>query len=58
MIFLCFSHIGLYAGVYREPAPLGSGIVHDILYLVLGTLAVVPIVFLFKKTKLHYLFGK
>ncbi len=59
MIFLCFSHIGLYAGLFIvNRLPLGSGIVHDILYLVLGTLAVVPIVFLFKKTKLHYLFGK
>lgn len=59
IIFMCFSHIGLYIGLFAaNHLPVGSGMLHDALYFVLGTLAVVPIVMVFKKTKLHYLFGK
>ena len=58
MTFMCFSHVGLYTGLFVvERLPLG-GSLRNILYFALGTLAVVPIVTLFNKTKLHYLFGK
>lgn len=59
IIFMCFSHIGLYIGLFvTNLLPVGSGMLHNVLYLALGTLAVVPIVIVFKKTRLHYLFGK
>lgn len=59
IIFMCFSHVGLYIGLFIvNLLPIDSGALNDFLYLVLGTVAVVPIVLLFKKTKLHYLFGK
>ena len=59
MTFMCFSHIGLYIGLFAaNRLPVGAGTLHDVAYLVIGTLAVVPIVVLFNRTKLHYLFGK
>ena len=58
MIFMCFSHIGLYIGLFAvNHLPL-SGTAYKIMYYIIGTVAVVPIVILFKKTKLHALFGK
>lgn len=58
MVFMCFSHVGLYIGLFiTNLLPLGQT-AHNILYFIIGTLAVVPIVTLFNKTKLHYIFGK
>lgn len=58
MTFMCFSHVGLYIGLFAaDRLPVG-GTLHDVLYLVIGTLAVFPIVFVFNKTKLHRIFGK
>ena len=58
MTFMCFSHVGLYVGLFAVNHLPFSGTPRNILYFTLGTLAVVPIVTLFNKTKLHYLFGK
>lgn len=59
MVFMCFSHVGLYVGLFIvNRLPLGSGFWHNAAYLILGTAAVVPIVTLFNKTRLHMLFGK
>lgn len=58
MTFMCFSHVGLYVGLFIVNRLPVSGSLHNVLYFVLGTLAVVPIVTLFNKTKLHNLFGK
>lgn len=58
MVFMCFSHVGLYIGLFIVNRLPFTGTVRDLLYFLLGTLAVVPIVFIFNKTKLHYIFGK
>lgn len=58
MTFMCFSHIGLYVGEFIVNRLPVTGTVHGVLYYILGTLAVVPIVVVFNKTKLHYIFGK
>ena len=59
MTFMCFSHVGLYVGLFAvNHLPIASTSLRNILYFVIGTVAVVPIVTLFNKTKLHYLFGK
>lgn len=59
MTFMCFSHVGLYVGMFAvNHLPIASTSLRNILYFVIGTVAVVPIVTLFNKTKLHYLFGK
>lgn len=58
MTFMCFSHVGLYVGLFIVNRLPVTGSLRNILYFLLGTLAVVPIVTLFNKTKLHYLFGK
>lgn len=58
MTFMCFSHVGLYAGLFVVNRLPVTGAVHGVLYYILGTLAVVPIVFVFNKTKLRYIFGK
>lgn len=58
MTFMCFSHVGLYIGLFAANMIAADGTLHDVLYLVIGTLAVFPIVFVFNKTKLHMIFGK
>lgn len=58
MIFMTFSHVGLYIGLFVANHLPVSGALHGVVYYVVGTLAVVPIVFIFNKTKLHYIFGK
>lgn len=58
MTFMCFSHVGLYIGLFITNRLPFTGILHGLLYYIIGTIAVVPIVFVFNKTKLHYIFGK
>ena len=58
MIFMCFSHIGLRIGefiAYRLPLPMfGCKLIH----YALSIIVILPVVFVFNKTKLHLIFGK
>ncbi|MDO4982138.1 MAG: acyltransferase family protein [Eubacteriales bacterium] len=58
MIFMCFNHIGLTIAqfiAYRLPLPMfGCKLIHYVLSIVV----VIPVVFVFNKTKLHLIFGK
>lgn len=58
MIFMCFSHVGLTVSraiVFRLPLPMT---VSFILYYVLSIIVILPVVYVFNKTKLHLIFGK
>ena len=58
MIFMCFSHVGLTisrAVVFRLPLP---GSVLNVLYYVLSLVVILPVVYIFNRTKLHRIFGK
>jgi len=58
MIFMCFSHVGLRisrAILTRFSLPLP---VFHISYYILSIIVILPVVFIFNKTKLHLIFGK
>lgn len=58
MVFMCFNHFGLAVGqfiAYRLPLPVfGCKFVH----YALSIIVIIPVVFIFNKTKLHLIFGK
>ena len=58
MIFMCFSHVGLTisrAVVFRLPLPTTA---LNVLYYVLSLVVILPVVYIFNRTKLHRIFGK
>lgn len=58
MIFMCFSHVGLKISqviVSRLPLPLP---VYNIAYYFLSIVVILPVVFIFNRTKLHLIFGR
>lgn len=59
ILFMVFSHPGLkIAAVLVGFLPIGNMFVYKALYCVLALLVEVPMVELFNRTKLHYIFGK
>lgn len=58
MIFMCFSHVGLrLSRAVVTRLPLSMPVFH-ITYYVLSIVVILPVVFIFNKTKLHLIFGK
>ena len=58
MIFMCFSHVGLKISqviVSRLPLPQPA---FNITYYFLSIIVLLPVVYIFNKTKLHMIFGR
>ncbi len=58
MIFMCFSHVGLKISqviVSRLPLP---ELAHNLSYYFLSIIVLLPVVYVFNKTKLHMIFGR
>ena len=59
ILFMCFSHLGLKASqVLVSYLPISNMFVLKTLYCVISLVLIVPVVEVFNRTKLHYIFGK
>lgn len=59
ILFMCFSHMGLkVSGVIMSFLPIPNMFLYKTLYCVISLLVIVPVIELFNRTKLHYIFGK
>lgn len=59
ILFMCFSHIGLKVSqVIVSYLPISNLFLMKTLYCVISLIVVVPVVEVFNRTKLHYIFGK
>lgn len=59
ILFMCFSHVGLkISQVLVSFLPISNMFILKTLYCVIALVLVVPVVEIFNRTKLHYIFGK
>lgn len=59
ILFMCFSHMGLKVSqVLVSFLPISNMFIMKTLYCVIALLVVVPVVEVFNRTRLHYIFGK
>ena len=58
MIFMCFSHVGLFTAQFIVSRLPLSGVAFKLTYYILSVLVIIPVVRIFNKTKLHLIFGK
>lgn len=59
ILFMCFSHMGLKVSqIIVSHLPISNLFISKTLYCVIALVLVVPVVEVFNRTKLHYIFGK